>query len=111
MGTKDILISMARYTHAFHDVELDVLDPNLQVKLKQFMDQTDDTILHEYWDEYKLSLNPEFKKPSAEKPQAIESKPKKTDVYYRGVKVESVESDVDDGASKDSGVIYRGKKV
>lgn len=112
MNTKELLVSMARYIHAFHDVEINVLDPNLQVKLKRFMDETDDPRLLEYWDEYKLALNPDYKKTDRNQTKAGGSQQSKPATYYRGVKVESADDNAtDDKTSKKSTVTYRGQKL
>ena len=111
MDSSKVLISMARYIHAFYDIEIDVKDPNLQVKLKRFMDKTDDAKLVEYWDDYKSLINPDYERQASQiSDKKAEPKESKPAVYYRGVKVESTD-EVDDENSQGSNVTYRGKKI
>lgn len=107
MDTEQILISMSRYIHAFYDIEVKVSDPNLHIKLKRFMDKTQDDTLTQYWDEYMSSIQP-----NTQKTDSVDDVHEKPATYYRGVKV-SMGSELENGTktSTASGGMYRGQKL
>jgi len=52
MNANNILISITRYIHAKYDYEINTNAVNLPLLLKQVIDQFDDRVLDEYWQDY-----------------------------------------------------------
>ena len=117
MSTYDILISMARYVHAFYDIEIPTDDPKLSAKLKRFMSvKADDKQLSEYWNDYLAASGNahDVTNPVARDSEETDEAPA---VFYRGVKVSgsadnsATQATQEQSSGKQKGVMYRGQKL
>jgi len=114
MNADELLISMGRYLHAMHDIELDLASSKLNVNVKHYVEKIgpQDEILKSYWEDYVAVLTG---KPIVKLDEALVSKKEPTkQVIYRGQVVnteadEVISSSNSQNHSKE--VLYRGKKV
>ena len=113
MNADKLLISMGRYLHAMHDIELDLTHPKLNVKIKRYVEKMSsiDEVLKSYWEDYIVELKGKRVVKLSE-PQVNKKPPKQ--VIYRG----QIVSANDEAEllhriivqSNKNGILYRGSK-
>lgn len=117
MNADEILISMGRYLHAKHDIELDLTSPKLNVQIKRYVEKmgSTDNVLKSYWEDYvEVLTGGKVEKSSGSQTNSqVDKKPVK-EVVYRGQVVSSSNETTilpsNDNSKKSNGLLYRGSK-